>query len=93
MAHLAVEKALKGLFWKKLDIIPPKTHDLMLLLRKIGLQPEAELKEFLVQLTEAQVATRYPEDFRRLQEEFHRMAVLEILKKSQEVIEWIKEQF
>ena len=28
MCHLAVEKALKGLFWRKLGSIPPKTHDL-----------------------------------------------------------------
>lgn len=93
MCHLAVEKALKGLFWKKLGIIPPKTHDLMHLLRRIGLQPSAELKEFFVQLTEAQVATRYPEDFRTLQKEFHKTVVIEIMNKSKEAIEWIKKQF
>jgi HEPN domain-containing protein len=93
MCHLAVEKALKGLFWKKLGIIPPKTHDLMHLLRKIGLQPTYDIREFLIQLTEAQAATRYPEDFKRLQKEFHKTVVIEILNKSKETIEWIKKQF
>jgi HEPN domain-containing protein len=93
ICHLAVEKALKGLFWKKLDIVPPKTHDLMHLLRKIGIQPDQELKEFFVQLTEAQVATRYPEDFNKLQKEFPKMAVIEIINKSKEAIQWIKKQF
>lgn len=93
MCHLAVEKALKGLFWKKSGIIPPKTHDLMHLLRKIGSQPDEELKEFFIQLTEAQVATRYPEDFKKLEREFPKMVVIEIMNKSEEAIEWIKKQF
>jgi hypothetical protein len=65
----------------------------MHLLRKIGIQPDQELKEFFVQLTEAQVATRYPEDFNKLQKEFPKMAVIEIINKSKEAIQWIKKQF
>ncbi len=75
MCHLAVEKALKGLLWKKLDIIPPKTHDLMRLISKIGIEPPQELREFIVRLNGTQVVTRYPEDFKRLQKEFNQNIV------------------
>ncbi len=32
MVHLAIEKSLKGLYWKVLKIIPPKTHHLKYLI-------------------------------------------------------------
>lgn len=31
MIHLAIEKGLKGLFWKVLKEVPPKTHHLKIL--------------------------------------------------------------
>jgi len=93
MCHLAVEKALKGLLWKRTNIIPPRTHDLTLLVRKIGIEPSNDIREFLVDLNNAQVTTRYPEDFKRLQTEFNKRIVIEIINKSKEVIEWIKSIF
>ncbi len=35
MCHLAIEKALKGLYAQKLNEIPPKTHNLIFLVEKI----------------------------------------------------------
>ena len=32
MCHLAIEKALKGLYQLKLEQVPPKTHNLIYLL-------------------------------------------------------------
>ncbi|MBL7068199.1 MAG: HEPN domain-containing protein [Candidatus Marinimicrobia bacterium] len=93
MCHLSVEKALKGLFWKMLDEIPPKTHDLIYLVKKIGIQPEEKLTQFLIELNGAHAATRYPEEFKQLHKEFPKSVVLEIMEKSREVIKWIKEQF
>ena len=93
MCHLAVEKALKGLFWKKMGIIPPKTHDLTYLIEKIGILPEEELVQFLIELTEAHAVTRYPEEIKRFQKEFPKSVILEIMKKSKEVIKWTKKKF
>ena len=93
MCHLAVEKALKGLFWKKLGIIPPKTHDLTYLIKKIGITPEEELHDFLVQLTEAHTVTRYPEEIKELQKGFPNSIVLEIIENSKDAIKWTKMQF
>lgn len=39
MCHLAVEKALKGLYYEKLRKIPPKSHNLIYLLNEIGIKP------------------------------------------------------
>jgi HEPN domain-containing protein len=37
MCHLAVEKALKGLYQEHLGETPPKTHNRLYLLNRIGL--------------------------------------------------------
>jgi HEPN domain-containing protein len=93
MAHLAVEKALKGLLREKLGEIPPKTHDLNYLIRKIGIQPEEEMHEFLIQLTEAQIMTEFPEDYEKLQREFPAELVQDILMQSKTAVQWVKEQY
>lgn len=38
MCHLSIEKALKGLFTKKLNQNPSKTHDLIYIVEKIELK-------------------------------------------------------
>jgi len=93
MAHLAVEKALKGLFWKKLDEIPPKTHDLVYLLKRIGMKPSEKLFKFIVRLNEAHLTTRYPEEIRTLQKIFPKDKVEEVLANCKDVIIWIKTEF
>lgn len=67
MCHMSIEKALKGLYVNRLDEVPPKTHNLLYLLSKIGLRPEDELGLFITKLNTASIATRYPEDLAKLQ--------------------------
>ena len=93
MCHLSVEKALKGLFWKKLDEIPPKTHDLIYLVKRIGIKPPDDLFKFMVRLNEAHVTTRYPEEIKIVQKDFPKVKVNEIIDKCREVLTWIKEKF
>ena len=42
MCHLAVEKALKGLYQQQRQETPPKTHNLIYLLDRIGLMPDQD---------------------------------------------------
>ena len=93
MCHLSVEKAIKGLFQSKLDIVPPKIHNLVYLLEKMGCTPPEELGRFIVRLNEVNVATRYPEDMMALQSQYSKTAIREILTSGKEVLEWIKKQF
>ncbi|WP_281276819.1 HEPN domain-containing protein [Desulfoglaeba alkanexedens] len=67
MCHLSIEKALKGLYYKVLDEVPPKTHNLLYLLNKIGKKPEPKLEKFIIKLNTASVATRYPDDLAKIQ--------------------------
>lgn len=93
MCHLSVEKALKGLYQKRLKEIPPKTHNLVYFLNKIGLKPEESIGRFVVKLNEASVVTRYPEELGKLQNDFTQPIVKDILSRSREVLEWIRKQF
>ena len=93
MCHLAVEKGLKGLFWKKLDEFPPKTHDLTYLVKRIGIKPPDDLFKFMVRLNEAHLTTRYPEEIKTVQKLFPQAKVEELLSKGKEVIIWIRTQF
>ena len=92
MCHLAVEKALKGLYYEKLWKIPPKSHNLVYLLNEIGIKPPSEPGKFIVKLSEAAVPTRYPDNLAKLQQLFSKTVVRGMLSSGQEVTVWIREQ-
>lgn len=93
MCHLSIEKALKGLYQKRLQETPPKIRNLFYLLNKIGIKPEESIGKFIVKLNEASVVTRYPEELGKLQKDFTQMVVKDILRSSKEALEWIKKQY
>ena len=93
MCHLSVEKAMKGLYQERLKETPPKTHNLVYLLKKIGVRPMDAIGIFIIKLNEASVVTRYPEDIDKLQRQYTEVVVKDILVKSKEVLQWIKGQF
>lgn len=93
MSHLSVEKALKGLYQNRLKDTPPKTHNLVYLLKKTGLKSAENIGKFIIKLNEASVVTRYPEDIENLQKQYTQDIVKDILIKSREILEWIKAQF
>jgi HEPN domain-containing protein len=92
MCHLAIEKALKGFYRKKLNQEPPRVHNLIYLLNKIGIKPPEPAGRFIVKLNEASVATRYPEEIGKLQKDFTKGVVKDILSKGRETLGWIKTQ-
>lgn len=62
ICHLAIEKALKGLYYEKKRQVPPKSHNLIYLLNEIGIKPPQDPGKFIVKLSAASVPTRYPEN-------------------------------
>ena len=92
MCHLSIEKALKGLYFKVLREIPPKTHNLLYLLQKIGIRPETEVEKFITKLNTASVATRYPDELDKIQAAYTKEISLEMITKSKEVLAWVKKQ-
>jgi HEPN domain-containing protein len=93
MCHLAIEKALKGLYQKNLHQVPPKTHNLIYLLDCVGLKPDEKLGRFIARLNEAHIATRYPEDIDRLQQLYTQPITHSFLEQTREILDWIKRQF
>ena len=93
MAHLAIEKALKGVYQKKFDAVPPRTHSLIYFVNKTGVTPSEHIGKFLVKLDQASVTTRYPEDFIKLQSVYTQDVAKEILAQTKETLEWVKKTF
>ncbi len=93
MCHLAIEKALKGLYLHKLQEAPPKTHNLPYLLNRIGLRPDDDRSKVIARLNEANIATRYPNDIDPLQSEYTPHIAGQTLAGTKEILKWIKAQF
>ena len=93
MCHLSIEKALKGLYYKVLYEVPPKTHNLLYLLNKIGKKPEQELEKFIIKLNTASIATRYPDDLEEIQAAYTEEITKDMITKSKDLLKWIKTQF
>lgn len=93
MCHLSIEKALKGLYSQKSGETPPKTHNLVYLLNKIGVKPDDKTGLFITKLNEANITTRYPEDIDELQKNYTASVTKEILEKTSELLQWIKKQY
>lgn len=90
MCHLCIEKALKGLYTKELNEIPPKIHNLLYLIKKIDIVFPAELKEFITELNRVSIPTRYPEKLSTLLKDFNRKKVALILRNTAETLKCIK---
>ncbi len=93
LCHLAAEKALKALYQQNLQETPPKTHNLIYLLSRIGLTPDQDKSRVIAKLNEANVATRYPDDIGKLQSDYTQEIAQQILAQAKEILEWIKKQF
>jgi len=71
---------------------PPRSHDLQYLLGLTGLRLDSEQQEFIAELSNLSVATRYPVDFERALSDFSRERAEAVLKKTKEVFGWMKRQ-
>lgn len=90
--HLAVEKALKGAFARKLADIPPHTHSLVYLRMRARVELPADLADFLSALDQVSVPTRYPEELDRLLRDYDRARTESIVTRSRRVVEWVSRE-
>jgi HEPN domain-containing protein len=93
ICHLAIEKALKGLYQQNLKQTPPKTHNLVYLMNKIGLKADQDRAKVVVRLNEANITTRYPDDIEQLKSDYTDDITMKLLTETKEILEWIKKQF
>jgi HEPN domain-containing protein len=90
MCHLAIEKALKGLYMQILKELPPKTHNLLLLVEKSKVDMPEDLYEFVVRLNGVSVPTRYPEDIEKLKKDYSKKNTGTLLETSKGVLKWLR---
>lgn len=62
----------------------------MIWIRPFPFSPDDSTEIFLAEINATSVVTRYPDDFERMQKDFSKERVKQILEKSQEVFRWIK---
>lgn len=62
------------------------------LLKQISVRSPEPIGRFIVKLNEASVATRYPEEIKKLPKDFTQKIVKEILSTGRETLVWIKKQ-
>jgi HEPN domain-containing protein len=91
IGHLALEKLMKALYIEIThDLFPLKTHNLLKLLKLIGLDATQSQLEFFADVNRFNISTRYPdykEDFSKIAtEEFTRHYINGI----QEQYQWLK---
>ena len=63
MCHIAIEKLLKAVVAEITGRTPPKTHNLIYLVKLANLSIPQELFDFVAKINNSSVVTRYPEDF------------------------------
>lgn len=92
ICHLSLEKALKGLYQKKTEKIPPRVHNLIFLIEKIGLELPDDLFNWVFALNRISIPTRYPEDLEKMQKDYNKDKTEKVIQKSKEILAWLKQQ-
>jgi len=92
MCHLSLEKALKGLYLKRKNEHPVKSHDLVYFVQKIELEMKPEDYQFLVSINRLSVPTRYPDDLKKLIKSFTKDQTKKYLNSAKSIQQWIKQQ-
>ena len=92
MCHLSLEKALKGLFIKRLNQHPPKLNDLMYFVEKLELEPEETHEDFVIWLNKEAITICYPEDLRSMLKLFPSNQTDYIFQQTKSIQQWIKKQ-
>ena len=91
MCHLAMEKTLKALYAEIRSKMPPRTHDLLHLVRDLDLTPARVHVDFIGIINNASVPTRYPEDLSRLVSQYPRRTAISYLARTKRVLKWLRE--
>lgn len=90
MCHLSLEKMLKAHVTEVTQTIPQKTHDLIYLIKKSGLEIPQEHLEFVGKINTASIPTRYPDDLQRALKDYPRPIAQEYLQQAESVLQWLK---
>ena len=85
MCHLAIEKVLKAKAEENTGNKPPKTHNLLYLVKLAKISLSEEMLQFIGDINNLSIVTRYPEDFNEMLKSFSKERTKLFLNKSKEV--------
>ena len=92
LGHLVLEKTLKAIFVQQKRIFPPKTHNLVVLIKEIGIEVNDEIYDFFAEVNTFHISTRYPDEqfkfYRLCTEEF----TLEKFNQIKEKFKWLQKK-
>lgn len=91
MCHLSIEKALKGIYAKKLKENPSKTHNLNYICEEMNFEIPVKFQDFMDNLNNLSVPTRYPDKLEKLVSEFKKDVTQKIYNQTGELLQWLKE--
>lgn len=91
MCHLSIEKMLKAIVAEVTKQIPPKTHNLIYLIKLGEINLPQGLFDFVTKINNASIVTRYPEDFQKLLDVYPEDVVEKYFVQAKEVIQCLKE--
>ncbi len=92
MCHLSIEKALKGLYVKRFNKTPPKTHNLIYLIEFINIDIPENHYDVIFTLNRISVPARYPNNLQTILKEFNKSKTIEVIEQSKEVLKWLKKK-
>ena len=92
MCHLCIEKIVKSEYVKRYNKVAPRSHNLLWLAEEIKLEFPENLYRFVFQLNDASLPTRYPQELAASIKFYTKEITLEILNKTKELQQWIKNQ-
>lgn len=72
--------------------MPPKVHNLIFLIEKIGLELPQDLYDWVFTLNRVSIPTRYPEDLQKMQKDYDEEHTREVVEKSKETLQWLRAQ-
>jgi len=91
MCHIAIEKLLKAIVAEITNKTPPKTHNLLYLVKLANLFIPQELFDFIAKINNSSVVTRYPEDFKMLITSYPEEIAREYLENTEKVLKWLRQ--
>ena len=90
MCHQVIEKALKGLYVKQHNRIPPYTHNLLTLCADLNLVLTEENQDFFIKLNPLNIEARYPEMKEKIGKAINKKKAYLLLEKTRGVYKWLK---
>ena len=90
MCHLSLEKILKAIVTETTQKIPPKSHNLIYLLKLENIKLPPESFDFIAKINNASIVTRYPEDLSKILEAYPKNVAEEYFSKTKEILECLR---